>query len=120
MSSNPYESPKAAFSPPVQPVLYATRWKAARAGMWRGAKIGFFTVVVFLFFAAAVAVVIRLYLDGGRLPSDLERATWFDVAKAPGMFVLGLCCFGALYGAVPGAMILGTVAAVRWRRPEIA
>jgi hypothetical protein len=80
--------------------------------------MGFFTVVIFLFFAVTIAVVIRLFLDGGRLPSDLELATWFDVVKVLGMSVLGLCVFSVHYGAVPGAIILGTSAAVRWRRPE--
>jgi hypothetical protein len=118
MASNPYESPKADLSAPDQQVRPATRWKAARAGMWRGARIGFLTFVIAVIFAATLAVVIRLFLDGWRLPSDVELATWLDVAKWLGMFVLGLCVMGALYGAVPGAIILGIVAAVRWRRPE--
>ena len=121
MAFNPYESPKCASSMPARYLQQPTRWKAVRVGMCRGAKIGFFTIVIVMFVAVLVACVVAIighFLADWRFPSDLELATWFDVVKGLGMFMLGLCVWGALYGAIPGAIILGTIAAVRWRRPE--
>jgi hypothetical protein len=120
MTANPYESPKTVSSVPTHPVLSTTRWKAGRAGMRRGAKLGFLAGIITWFVSIIVMVGVRLFLDGGRLPSDLERAAWLDIAKGLGMFMIGLCVLGIVCGAIPGAAILGTIAAVRWRPAETA
>jgi hypothetical protein len=120
MNSNPYESPKTVA--PVPLVVYTTRWRAARAGMWRGAKIGFFTFVIVMIGAMTVAGVVALVghvCAGWRLPRDLELATPLDLVKGVGQLVVGLILFGILYGALPGGVILGSVAVFSWRRPEI-
>jgi hypothetical protein len=121
MTSNPYEPPKSASSIPAQFLRQSTRWGAVRAGLWRGARIGFVTVAVVMFVAMGVAGVVALFghsLAGWQLPSDLQSTTWLDVVKGLGSFVFGVCLFGFLYGAIPGAVILGVVAAVRWRPTE--
>jgi hypothetical protein len=118
MSSNPYESPKNASSMPPRFLQQPTRWKAVHAGMWRGARIGFVTVVVVMFgavLAAGVVAVVGHFFAGWRLPRDLELITWLDVIKSLGMYLLA----GLLYGAIPGAVMLGAIAAVRWHPPEI-
>jgi hypothetical protein len=122
MTCNPYESPKNPSSMPARFLQQPTRWKTVRAGMWRGAKIGFLTVAIVMLIAVLVAGVVAVlghFLAGWRLPSDLEFTTWLDVVKGLGEFLFGVCLFGLLYGAIPGAVILGVIAAVRWRPAEM-
>ena len=38
--------------------------------------------------------------------------------KGMALFVLFVFAFGTLYGAIPGALVMGIITFFRWRRPR--
>jgi ribose/xylose/arabinose/galactoside ABC-type transport system permease subunit len=89
--------------------------KAVRAGMWRGAKFGFFTFTI-ITVSLVVAGVIILLLNGSSR-ARLGQMTLLEVIKAIGGVAL-VPVFGILYGAIPGALIMGIATSIVWRRPQ--
>jgi hypothetical protein len=90
--------------------LPVTRWQTIRAGMWRGAKLGFVTFMVIAILLVLTGTVIFFLRDLGRTEHFLSLP---DILGGMAAFFV----FGLIYGAIPGALIMGIFAAVRWRHP---
>jgi hypothetical protein len=124
MMSNLRESPRRASSGPVDGfpsrVWHLTRWQAIRAGMWKGAKLGFLICSSLIFGAFAAGGIAMSFVP------QIHRAAVLEYGPiGPLLIAKGIACavfmsiaFGILYGAIPGALIGGTLAGVRWRRSD--
>lgn len=117
-SPNPYESPHTtcvAEKVCAEPV-YGSRWQAAYGEAWRGVKIGFkFCVplwgICLLIWIGIVALVQFRFWSGLHL-------TPVEILEVFGLAVLEVLAGSALFTAVPGALIMGLIGAIRWRNPE--
>jgi len=103
-------------------VSCTTRGQAFCAGAWHGAKVGFvaFIAIVALVFVGIAVMAMLAPRIHEELVNDLalETLTILRILKGASGLVLFLVGFGILYGAVPGALIIGVIAAVRWRRAD--
>jgi hypothetical protein len=130
MTFNPYESPQAASATradtALRPALPPTRWKAAIAAMRRGANFGFrvFIVIEMLFLGASalVAAIAMFVLRAARdeILGEIQQLNLMQIGKGIGGLVVVSVLFAVLYGAIPGALMVGLAAAIRWRRPSNA
>lgn len=104
--------------------VHQSRTAAIRHGLWRGAKFGF---VAFCVVFPAMGLGILLFCIAF-VPGTLQRALFevqrslheagqTDVLSAIGWTAVFFGGFGTLYGAIPGALIGGLTAAIRWRPP---
>ena len=100
-------------------LLCMTRWQAFRTSAWHGAKIGFVTFTLIMALVAAGVHIMAMLVPQIRAEVwkdlALETLTLLRILKGAGGGVLFLVGFGILYGAIPGALIMGVIAAVRWR-----
>jgi hypothetical protein len=96
--------------------LSMTRWAAFRSGAWRGAKVGFWTFETIVVLLCTIGVIMVPFIHEVSL-KDITSVTLtlFTILKYVGGTIVFLGGFGVLYGAVPGALILGIAEAVRWR-----
>jgi len=123
VNTNGSELPKAIMAGPTNDprpqVSYTTRWQAFRAGAWHGAKFGFkaFLVIwaVIGLGAAILALVVPRIRQEAAKDLALETLTLLRILKGAGGVVVFCVAFGILYGAIPGALIVGTIEAFRWR-----
>ena len=124
MTSKSPESPKTASSGPADgfpsPVWHATRWQAIRAGMWKAGKLGFF-ICFSLFLAVGVASVMLMLFDPAThcaVADELGPISPAVIARLIGLFILQTVGGGILFGTIPGVIVGGILAGVRWRRPD--
>ena len=121
-SPNPYESPEAlaAASSCMGQNAYPTRMRAALAGMWRGAKLGFWTFSIIFWTIGLVILLVGALIPAFR-SEVIPGTTAVEIALSLGknLFVLLVMIplFAVLYGSLPGGLIMGLAAAIRWRRP---
>jgi hypothetical protein len=120
---NPYESPRAAGGAErsFRVARYRSRWQAVRGEAWRGAKFGFKTNLaiwggcVLLWIVAAIVI----FLITGRTPWETrDLPDPFVLLKWLGVGALGVLGGSIIFGAVPGASIVGLAGAIRWRRVD--
>jgi uncharacterized RDD family membrane protein YckC len=98
---------------PAQTGLPATRARAVLAGMWRGAKFGFLAFLAIMAVIWAVGWVVVLCVPRLREIASNDRPALHDVWT----MVWGLPFCATVFGALPGAIIMGINAGLRWRRP---
>jgi hypothetical protein len=122
-SPNPYEPPEAlaAASSSPEEKAYPTRMRAALAGMSRGARLGFWTFSIIFWILGFVILVLAAVIPAFRR----ELFPWTTAAEGAlslgkDLFVLFVMVplFALLYGSLPGGLIMGLAAAIRWRRPS--
>lgn len=118
--SNPYESPKAPAAVKVVKVVpvYHSRAQAVRGEMWRGAKLGFKVCLAIWGMILAICIVAGLFISTSRGQLGqflLELMAW----RVLGEMFLGIPVASVVLGGLPGFLIIGTVAAIRWRPPLI-
>jgi hypothetical protein len=120
MTINPYESPGAVSSAlavgSAQQISRATRWQAVRAAAWCGAKFGFWAYMVIMVFISLASTIVVLVVPRLRTELALETLSLPQILKTAGGIIVFFVGFGILYGAIPGSIVAGTIAAVRWRR----
>ncbi len=66
---------------------------------------------------AGLFVLVLVAFGYGVLHNDIA-ITRFDVAKTVGLAFLGVFGGSALYGAIPGAVVFGALAAIRRRKQD--
>ncbi|MCX7426273.1 MAG: hypothetical protein NTW96_11715 [Planctomycetia bacterium] len=100
--------------------VHPTRIRAALAGMWRGAKLGFWTVSIIFWTIGLVILLVGALIPAFR-SEVIPGTTAVEIALSLGknLFVLFVMIplGGVLYGSLPGGLIMGLAAAIRWRRP---
>ena len=119
---NPYQSPKTAEAvPSVRPQpTYRSRGRAFLGGAWRGVKFGggwmaaILGVVALLSWGGLLAMLLYRWLVQG-----VELRRLIETAEPLKLFLamLGGIAMCSLYAAVLGALIIGTAAAITYRRP---
>lgn len=89
--------------------------------MWRGAKLGFKVLLVLYGVNIAVLVpgAIIVLTVSGRLGDVLRDVTPWLVLQVIGYGVFGIPIGAAVYGAIPGAVVMGICGAIRWRPSAI-
>jgi hypothetical protein len=93
-----------------------TRWEATRTGLWKGAKFGyvvFLCIMLPIFVVGVFVFVFGVFLGYSRELADHGIVGVFLAFSGSFLAMLG---FGILYGAIPGAIISGISACVRWGR----
>jgi hypothetical protein len=120
--SNPYESPEPSVIVPsgILQKVHATRMRAALAGMWRGAKLGFWTFCFIFWTCVFVALVVAAFIPELRREMALgTTAAEIAISIGKDLFVLFVVIplSSVLYGSFPGGLIMGFAAAIRWRPP---
>lgn len=121
--SNPYQSPNvpAAVKPRRGALSYGSRMQAVRGEMWRGAKFGFKVLLVMWGFLLAIWIleffVGWIVLGNGFVQELLDPSGPFlkELPTILGGGIVAVLAGSALLGAVPGALIMSTWAAIRWR-----
>ena len=117
---NPYASPETAIADPRpaprQPV-YRSRGRAFLGGMWRGAKLGgTWTAIIFGSILGAVWLFLLAMLVYRWLVQGVDLLELADLPRNLVM-TLGLIALCSLDGAIIGALVMGTAAAITYRRP---
>jgi predicted ABC-type sugar transport system permease subunit len=104
--------------------VHGSRAQAVRHGMWRGAKVGFVAFCVALpGMCLAMLMFCIMFVPSTRdaavyeIGKALHEAKQTSFPTVIGWTSLFFGGFGTLYGAIPGALIGGLVAAIRWRCP---
>jgi len=120
--SNPYESPETwgADASRIDQTVHATRMRAALAGMWRGAKLGFWTFSIVFWTLGLVMFVIAAWIPAFRselIPGTTAAEIAISLGKNLFVWLVVIPLFGVLYGSLPGGLIMGLAAAIGWRRP---
>jgi hypothetical protein len=121
-SPNPYEPPAASepASSGIGGDAYPTRMRAARAGAWRGAKLGFWTFCIILWTVGLVILLVGALIPAVRsevIPGTTAVEISLSVGKTLFVLLVIFPLFAVLYGSLPGGLIMGAIAAIRWRRP---
>ena len=117
--SNPDESPKdfpAVKAAKAEPA-YASRARAVRGEMRRGAKLGFKVCLASCCACLAICILAGLFvsMSRGHLGQfSLELISWRMLGEC-----LGIPVASVVFGAMPGSLIMGTVAAIHWRPPLV-
>jgi len=120
---NPYASPKAGTADPrpaPRRPVYRSRGRAFSAGAWRGVKFGggwmgaIVGVLALLLWGLMLATALYRWLTEGVEPWRLVEA--IDLFKGI-LGTLGTIALCAFYGAMIGAFIMGTAAAITYRKP---
>ncbi len=90
-------------------------------GARRGAKVGFWTYVIIMMLLCGMAGILATLVPAVRadMPKEFawETLTVFKILKYVGGVAFFFLGFGTLYGAIPGAMVLGLISSFRWHPP---
>jgi hypothetical protein len=97
------------------------QWTALRGDLWRGAKVGFLTyiavmIIVIMAIAVAMALQPAIWSDVLSRLSSHGGVTAIHIIGEIGGVAVAVAALGILYGAIPGALIMGIIVAVRRHR----
>lgn len=115
-SVNPYESPQTSETPPAkpEPARQPTRFHATARGMWRGAGWGFWSVAIFGWCSTGPEILRTINAMQSQQLSGAKVMSPTVCFLTVFVFVPALA---AVFGAAPGAFLMGLIAALRWRPP---
>ena len=120
--ANPYQPPEASatVASRTDERTHPTRMRAALAGAWRGAKLDFWTVSIIFWTIGCVGLALAALILAFRsemIPGTTAAEIALSVGQGLFVLLVMIPLGGVLYGSLPGGLIMGAFAAMRWPRP---